>query len=73
LQLLKSIFASQRRDQYAIHHYLLQNSGSLVAKLQDQIKEECEKLLEDADREYMSSLYQGVWRVPKANGDATAL
>jgi hypothetical protein len=38
---------SQRRDQYAIHHYLLQNSGSLVAKLQDQIKEECEKLLED--------------------------
>jgi hypothetical protein len=64
---------SQRRDQYAVHHYLLQNSGSLVAKLQDQIKEECEKLLEDADREYTSSLYQGVWRVPKANGDATAL
>jgi hypothetical protein len=64
---------SQRRDQYAVHHYLLQNSGSLVAKLQDQIKVECEKLLEDADREYMLSLYQGSWRVPKANGDATAL
>ena len=64
---------SQRRDQYAVHHYILQNSGSLVAKLQDQIKEECEKLLEDADREYTSSLYQGSWRIPKANNDATAL
>ena len=64
---------SSKRDQFAIRHFLFQNSGTLVARLQDQIRGECDLVLDDADRIYLDLLYPGHWRVAKGNSDPAAL
>jgi Zinc knuckle len=61
------------KDAFAIPGHLYQNPGAIMVRIQDEIKGRCDLYFGQANQHYTRLSYNGQWRVPRGNGDPTAL